>query len=102
MPGQGAGLKRNRKIEPGPSKTEGGSNWKNFIDAVRAGDSKVQNNEIEEGAISCTLMHLGNISYRLGRSLNFDPVKLEVIGDKEANSMFTRKYREPFVVPSKV
>ena len=71
-------------MEPGPQKTEGGSNWANFIAAVRANDKKVQNNEIEEDAISCTLMHLGNISYRLGRAINFDPVKLEITGDKEA------------------
>ena len=102
MPGQGAGLRRNRQIEPGPQKTEGGSNWANFIAAVRANDKKVQNNEIEEGAISSTLMHLGNISYRLGRAINFDPVKLEITGDKEAAAMMTRNYRAPFVVPSKV
>ena len=102
MPGQGAGLRRDRKIEPGPAKNQGGSNWANFIDAVRANDRKVQNNEIEEGAISCTLMHLGNISYRLGRAINFDPVKLEITGDKEAAAMMTRNYRAPFVVPSKV
>ena len=102
MPGQGAGLRRDRKIEPGPTKNEGGSNWANFIDAVRANDRKVQNNEIEEGAISCTLMHLGNISYRLGRAINFDPVKLEITGDKEAAAMMTRQYRAPFIVPAKV
>jgi predicted dehydrogenase len=102
MPGQGAGLRRERKIEPGPSKNQGGSNWANFIDAVRANDRKVQNNEIEEGAISCTLMHLGNISYRLGRAISFDPVKLEIVGDKEAAAMMTRQYRAPFIVPAKV
>ena len=102
MPGQGAGLRRDRKIEPGPAKNQGGSNWANFIDAVRANDRKVQNNEIEEGAISCTLMHLGNISYRLGRAINFDPVKLEIVGDKEAAAMMTRQYRAPFIVPAKV
>jgi predicted dehydrogenase len=101
-PGEGAGLRRTRKVEPGPAKTEGGSNWANFIEAVRANDRKLQNNEIEEGAISCTLMHLGNISYRLGRAIRFDPAKLEIVGDKEATAMMTRNYRAPFVVPSKV
>jgi predicted dehydrogenase len=94
--------KKARRLEPGPSKNEGGSNWKNFIDALRAGKRELQTNDIEEGAISCTLMHLGNISYRLGRSLSFDPEKLQVTGDAEANKMFTRNYRAPFVVPAKV
>ena len=47
-------------------------------------------------------MHLGNISYRLGRTLSFDPLKMEFINDAEANAMLTRKYRAPFVVPDKV
>jgi predicted dehydrogenase len=91
-----------RKAEPGPSKIEGGNNWKNFIDALRSGKREDLNGEIEEGAISCTLVHLANISYRLGRSLQFDEKTYSVVGDKEANAMFTRAYRKPFVVPEKV
>jgi predicted dehydrogenase len=91
-----------RKAEPGPSKMEGGNNWKNFIDALRSGKREDLNGEIEEGAISCTLVHLANISYRLGRSLQFDEKTYSVVGDKEANAMFTRAYRKPFVVPEKV
>ena len=56
--------------------------------------------EIEEGAISMVSLHLANISYRLGRTLKFDPDKMQCIGDDEANAMFTRtEYRAPFVVP---
>ncbi|MHC4568540.1 MAG: hypothetical protein ACYTE3_22610 [Planctomycetota bacterium] len=47
-------------------------------------------------------MHLANISYRLGRSLDFDPVEQRFVNDDEANAMLTRKYRKPFVVPVKV
>ncbi len=91
-----------RKGEPGPAKKAGSSNWQNFIDAVRAGKREMLNAEIEKGAISCTLMHLGNISYRLGRSLDFDEQTMTVKGDAEANRMFTRAYRAPYVVPEKV
>jgi hypothetical protein len=42
-------------------------------------------------------MHLGNISYRLGRTLTFDSKKMECVGDREANAMFKRKYRSPYV-----
>jgi hypothetical protein len=45
-------------------------------------------------------MHLANISYRLGRNLNFDASTLSVTGDAVANAMFTRQYREGFVVPT--
>ena len=45
---------------------------------MKSGDRSKQNNDIEEGAISAVLMHLGNISYRLGRTLNFDAAKMQV------------------------
>jgi predicted dehydrogenase len=93
-----------REQEPGPGRREGASNWQNFIDAVRTGKREDLNAEIEEGAVSSTLVHLANISYRLGRSVNFDAGSYSCPGDKEATAMFTRKegYRKPFVVPEKV
>ncbi|HEU0122097.1 MAG TPA: Gfo/Idh/MocA family oxidoreductase [Bryobacteraceae bacterium] len=91
-----------REQEPGPARNEGGSNWQNFIDVLRTGNRGIQNNDIEEGAISTTLMHLGNISYRLGRSIEFDEKTYSCPRDAEANKMFTRQYRAPFVVPAKV
>ncbi|HON01229.1 MAG TPA: gfo/Idh/MocA family oxidoreductase, partial [Acidobacteriota bacterium] len=48
------------------------------------------------------LCHLANISYRLGRSLRFDPATERFVGDEEADAMLSRRYREPFVVPDKV
>lgn len=91
-----------RKQEPGPSRREGGSNWENFIKAVRSRKREDLNADIEEGHHSSALMHLANISYRLGRSLDFDPAKEQIVKDAEANSMLRDKYRAPFVVPEKV
>jgi predicted dehydrogenase len=91
-----------KKQEPGPSRREGGSNWENFIQAVRSRKREDMNADIEEGHLSSALMHLANISYRTGRSLQFDPVKEMIVKDPEANAMLRRKYRDPFVVPEKV
>jgi predicted dehydrogenase len=91
-----------RKQEPGPSRREGGSNWENFIKAMRSRKREELNADIEEGHLSSALVHLANISYRLGRSIDFDAVEDQVIKDQEANAMLRRKYREPFVVPEKV
>ncbi len=52
--------------------------------------------------MSTVLVHLANISYRLGRTVEFDSENLLCKGDKEATAMFTRPYRAPFVVPEKV
>jgi predicted dehydrogenase len=88
--------------EPGPTRKEGGNNWANFIEAVRDRKREMLNGEIEEGHLSSALVHLSNISYRLGRSFDFDPVKEVIVKDAEANAMLRRKYRDPFVVPEKV
>ncbi len=91
-----------REQEPGPSRSESGDHFANFIRAVRMRKSADLSAEIEEGATSCDLVHLANISYRLGRTLRFDPASLRCVGDEEANRMFTREYRDPFIVPEKV
>jgi hypothetical protein len=43
-----------------------------------------------------------NISYRLGRSLEFDPFKMKFINAPDADALLTRQYREPFVLPEKI
>jgi predicted dehydrogenase len=88
--------------EPGPAGNEGGDHFANFFEAVRTRKRDGLHAEIEEGAISTTLVHLANISYKLGRTLHFDAATYSVTGDAEANKMFTRAYRKPFVVPEKV
>jgi len=91
-----------QKREPGPTGKGLGNHYQSFINAIRSGDPRTFNKSIEEGFYSCALVHLANISYRLGRSLDFDPKKQCFIGDDEANGMLTRQYRKPFVVPEKV
>lgn len=93
-------LGKNR--EPGPARNAGGDHYKNFVEAVRARNKALLNGPIETGHLSASLAHLGNISYRLGRTLKFDPKTETFPNDKEANAMLTRKYRAPYTVPNKV
>ncbi len=87
---------------PGPSGQDMGNNWANFISAVRSRKPSDLNAPITEGAISTMLVHLANISYRVGRTLYFDPETYSCKGDSEANALFRRKYRAPFEVPQLV
>ncbi|MEB2359962.1 MAG: Gfo/Idh/MocA family oxidoreductase [Bryobacteraceae bacterium] len=85
---------------PGPVSTRtGGDPYRNFIDVMRSRKRSDLLAEIEEGAISTVSVHLANISYRLGRSLQFDANTMRCVGDEQANAMLTRAYRAPFVVP---
>ena len=88
--------------ERGPSSSREGNNWQNFINCVRSRKTEDQNAPIEEGYISCALIHLANIAYRLGRTLNFDPETEQVVGDDEANTLLRGTYRAPYTVPEEV
>jgi predicted dehydrogenase len=74
----------------------------NFLKAVRSRKRSDLNCDILEGHVSATLCHLANTSYRLGRSLAFDPEAENFGSDSEANAMLRRDYREGFVVPERV
>ena len=90
------------KLEKGPGGKGDGDHYGNFLKAVKARDPKILAADIEEGHLSSSLCHLGNISYRLGRKLHINPSSESFVNDPEADAMLTRKYREPFVVPEKV
>jgi len=88
----------------GPSGHKGGSRYHfaNFIKALRSRKQEDITATIEDGHISCTMVHLANASYRLGWTLNFDPVKEQVINDSEANRLLReadRGYRKGFRIP---
>jgi predicted dehydrogenase len=87
---------------PGPARVQGGSTWENFIQAVRSRKQSELHAEIEEGQLSSSLVHFANISYRLGRTIDFDGTKGQILNDAEANKMLRRQYRDPFTVPEKV
>jgi predicted dehydrogenase len=89
----------------GPHGSSGNDHFANFINCVRSRNTAALRAPIEEGHVSCALVHLANASYRLGRSLKFDPDTERVVDDEEANRLLSgadRGYREPFVVPDEV
>lgn len=55
--------------------------------------------DIEQGVISTVACILANLSMRLHRTLAWDPVKQEVIGDPQANQLLKRHYRAPWLHP---
>ena len=87
--------------EPGPARksdNETNRHFANFIDAVRTRDKSILHGPVETAHTSSALAHLGNIAYRTGRNLRFDAATETFPGDKEANALLTREYREPYVV----
>ena len=96
-----------RRNEAGPvltaeDKPEAGqAHFENFISCMRSRQSQNLRASIEDGHFSTTLCHLGNISYRVGRSVTFDGAAERFVGDDDADKLLSRKYRAPYQLPGK-
>ena len=73
---------------------------RNFIDSIRSRNRP--NADIEEGHLSTSLSHYGNIAYRMRRRLLIDQATEGFIDDVEANKLLYREYRDPWVVTASV
>jgi predicted dehydrogenase len=71
----------------------------NFLDCIRS--RQKPNADVEEGHRSATMVHLANISYRLGGArLQFDHAAESVSNNPEANRFLRRENaRKPFAIP---
>ncbi|NUQ64237.1 MAG: Gfo/Idh/MocA family oxidoreductase [Pirellulales bacterium] len=54
--------------------------------------------DVEIGARSVSVCHLGNLAYWLKRPLRWDPAKEEFVGDPEANRWLDRPRRDPWTL----
>ncbi|MBI3923020.1 MAG: Gfo/Idh/MocA family oxidoreductase [Armatimonadetes bacterium] len=66
----------------------------NWLNCIRSREKPVMSVEI--GYRVVTLAILANISYLLGRKLQWDPIKEKFIGDDEANRFLAQPYRAPW------
>lgn len=63
-----------------------------FLEAIT--ESRLPSADIAEGHASCSLVHLANISVRIGRRLSLDPKQQSILNDPAANKMLGRVYRD--------
>ena len=64
----------------------------NFLDAIRTGKRPAA--DIEEGHKSTLLIHLANISLRVGRPLRCDTKNGHILVDREATALWAREYEK--------
>lgn len=88
--------------EKGAPRGDAGPHMENFLAAVRSRKYQDLRAEVQIGVTSADLCHLANISYRLKRSLVFDPAASKFRNDEEADRMMTRAYRAPYVVSEEI
>lgn len=70
-----------------------------FFKAVRSRNVADVTAPVLPAHLSCVHCHVGNIAYRIGHTLNFDPEKEMFVDCDEANALIKRQYREGFEVP---
>lgn len=80
------------KFEDLPIKLYRSNNhYKDFVDCIRSRQKPIC--DVEIGARSVTVCHLGNLAYWNRRPLKWDPVREEFPGDAEANGWRDREKR---------
>ncbi len=72
--------------------------WQDFLNAIDRKEPPVANLEIAHR--SSVLPLLGMISYRLGRSLDWDGKREQILNDSEAAALMRRDYRKPWTYPA--
>jgi len=72
--------------------------WADFMAAIDKRSAPTAGIELAHRASIMPL--LGMISWRAGRSLNWDAAKEQIIGDPEASKLLSRPYRAPWVYPA--
>ncbi len=85
-------------IKEGSSDSGQTAHVRNFLDAVRSRKRESLNQEIYSGHISTVMCHAGNIAWRTGKKLRFDP-KSETFDDEAANALIGREHRKGFELP---
>jgi predicted dehydrogenase len=84
--------------EPLPSHAErlykSDNHMGNFFECLRTRKAPIC--EAEIGHRSISVAHLGVISVRLGRPLQWNPEKEQFVGDREANRWVSRPMRKPY------
>jgi predicted dehydrogenase len=75
------------------------AHFSNFVGCVRSRKPEDLKAPLADGHLSTTLCHLGNISYRVGRSVTFDGARERFVGDEEADTLLGRTFRAPYSLP---
>lgn len=68
----------------------------NFIEGIKARKQPIS--DVWSHNRMLEICHLSNIAMRLGRELQWDPDKREIVGDTQANSFLAREYRKGFEI----
>ncbi len=84
------------KHENGGIKGENNTMGRRFLAVARGKEPELC--PLDEAMISDTISHMGDIAIRTGRKVTWDPKAGEVIGDPDANKLYIRDMRSPYIM----
>ncbi len=67
-----------------------------FVDVIKG--NITETNPVDEAILSDCISHMGDIAIRTARKITWDPIKGEIENDVEANQLFNREMRKPYIV----
>ena len=73
---------------------ESRNHYTDWLDAIRKRSKPIC--DVETGCRSVTVCHLGNIAYKLGRPLKWEPQREVFVADSGANRLLSRPMRSPW------
>jgi len=79
-----------------PNISESGGHVRNFFECVR--DRSEPISDVFTHLAALDTCHLANIAIRLGRKLNWDAERGQIVGDDEANGLLSRKQRKGYEI----
>jgi len=71
----------------------------NFVEAVRANNKALLNTPIQSGSIAAINAQMGNIAYKTGDKLHWDPLKSKFINNSKANDLIKANYHNGWQKP---
>ena len=83
---------RNKLIAQKTGSADLPAHHQNFFDCIRGVKTEL-NADVDVGFQSAAIVHLANISARMGRALQFDPEREAILNDEAAHQLLGRTYR---------
>ncbi|WP_020599099.1 Gfo/Idh/MocA family protein [Spirosoma panaciterrae] len=91
------------KVEDIPKQARNGDylneHTKNFVQAIKANDPGMLKCGIETGSIAAINAHMGNIAYKTGRKVYWDPNTKGFKNDTQANALLNAHYHNGWKLP---
>ena len=72
---------------------------RNFVEAIRDNNSAALNCGIESGSVAAINAHMGNIAFKTGRKIYWDPTAGNFGSDTEANNLIKAHYHNGWKLP---